>query len=106
MRAPGPCMRASDQWMCELDNRIMDHLAATARSSPAAMATGPLADATRALIDERCRILARVGFLVLTDGGTYELTTMGLRYLDGELDPTLLGMRATNRDSSGPSRQR
>jgi hypothetical protein len=68
----------------------MDHLAARARSSTAAMAAGPLADATRELIDERRRVLARVGFLVLTDGGTYELTTMGLRYPDEDLDPALL----------------
>jgi hypothetical protein len=44
--------------MCALDDRIMDHLAATARSSTAAMAAGPLADATCELIDERCRILS------------------------------------------------
>lgn len=31
-------MRASGQWLCALDDRIMDHLAATARTSPAAMA--------------------------------------------------------------------
>jgi len=98
-------MRASGQWMCALDDRIMDHLVATARSSPAAMAAGPLADATRALINERCRLLAGVGFLVLTYGGTYELTTMGLRYLDGELDPSLLGGRPTDRDGSGWSRR-
>jgi hypothetical protein len=91
--------------MCALDDRIMDHLAARARSSPAAMAAGPLADATRELIDERCRILARVGFLVLTYGGTYELTTVGVRYLDGDLDPTLLGSRSTDRDGPAPSRR-
>jgi hypothetical protein len=34
-------------------------------------------------------------------GGTYELTTMGLRYLNGELNPALLGGRAT--ESKGPS---
>jgi hypothetical protein len=98
-------MRASGQWLCALDDRIMDHLAATARSSPAAMAAEPLADVTRELIDERCRILARVGFLVLTYGGTYELTMMGLRYLDGELDPTLLKNRATDREGLSSNRQ-
>jgi hypothetical protein len=84
--------------MCPLDDRIMNHLAEAACSSPAAMAVEPLADATRERIDERCRILARVGFLVLTYGGTYELTTMGLRYLDGEVDPKLLGDGGGTRD--------
>jgi hypothetical protein len=55
------------------------------------MAAGPLADATRALIDERCRLLAGVGFLVLTYIRTYELTKMGLRYLDGDLIPLFSG---------------
>jgi hypothetical protein len=70
------------------------------------MAAGPLADVTRALIDERCRILARIAFLVLTYGATYELTTMGLRYLDGEIDPELLRSQSTDSNSSALDRRR
>jgi hypothetical protein len=46
----------------------------------------------------------RVGFLVLTYRGTSELTALGLRYLDGDLDPALLGSPSTVRD--GPDRSR
>jgi hypothetical protein len=91
--------------MCPLDDRIMNHLAEAACSSPAAMAAGPLLDASCERIDRRCRLLARVGFLVLTYGGTYELTTMGLRYLDGELDPSLSGRRPTDPDGPAPGRR-
>lgn len=80
----------------------MDHLAAKARSSPAVMAAGPLANATRERVNERCSLFARAGILVLTDTGTYELTTMGLRHFDGELDPTLFGSRATGRNGPAP----
>jgi len=101
-RARCLCLR---QWLCAPDDRIVDHLAVTARPSPAAMAAGPLAAATRESIDERCRILARVGFLVVTDGGVYERTTMGLRSLDGEVALALLGSGSTDRDGPPPSRQ-
>ncbi len=67
----------------------MDYLAATARTSPAAMAAGPLADATRELTDERCRLLARVGFIAPLHGDADEITGLGERYLKGEVNAAL-----------------
>ena len=74
--------------MCTLDDRIMDHLAATARSSPAAIAAGPPADVTRELIAERCRLLARVGFIAPLHGDAYEITGLGERSDSTSRPPT------------------
>lgn len=61
--------------------------------------------ASEGRLAERCRLLSRVDFLVLTYQRAYELTTMGLRYLDWDLDPTLPGSRSTNPDGPAPSRR-
>lgn len=78
--------RKSAEWMALLDDRILEHLSEEPWSSASLMAARPEFRASRARIAERCRLLARVELLAPIYGDTFELTTLGQGYLDGEVD--------------------
>lgn len=81
-------MRRSAPWMCQLDERIIEHLHDEPWTSPHTMAAAFRATATKAKIRERCEVLSEAGLIgPLWEGaGLYELTTSGRLYLEGQLD--------------------
>ena len=81
--------RKSGQWMQQLDERILEHLAEDGWSTP----TMIVADrrfrdlqASKARVRERCRELAERELVEPIHSEMYEITTWGLAYLRGDLD--------------------
>ncbi|MFT4921030.1 MAG: hypothetical protein ACI8XM_000223 [Haloarculaceae archaeon] len=74
--------------MCPLDERILETLKEESWSSPAMLATQFDFTASSGRIRERCKLLARVGFVdfPLDDTDFVEITTRGKLYLDGEVN--------------------
>lgn len=50
------------------------------------MASMSAFDATEGILSDRCKMLADAGLLAPIHGETYELTTWGRLYLEGEID--------------------
>lgn len=72
--------------MEQVDDRILEHIAEDGWSTPSVMASRPEFDATEGILSDRCKMLTYAGFLAPIHGRTYELTTWGQLYLDGEID--------------------
>ena len=86
------CMRKSAPWMCKLDERILEHLDDEPWSSPTVMASlVGFQFASERRLAERCRVLARVGFIGPLHGDAYEITGLGERYLDCEVNAAHYG---------------
>ena len=80
-------------WMDVLDERILEYLDGVHWSDATLMSRFGGVEATPERVDERCRVLARLGYVEpALDGGNPEETTMwelgywGKRYLAGEVD--------------------
>jgi len=78
--------RRSATWMEQIDDRILEHMDDEPWSSPSVMASLTEFSASRARLAERCRLLADAGLIAPVTSETYEITTWGMRYLDGEID--------------------
>lgn len=78
--------RKSDDWMEQLDERVLEHLADEGVSTPRVMASRRGFGASEPRVAERCRMLADAGFVAPVSDRTYEITTWGLRYLSGQVD--------------------
>jgi len=86
-------IRRSGDWMCLLDDRLLEAVAALGPISVQALASRRGLNAPVRVISTRLRLLADVGLVApLGDlpGRTWEITTWGVRYLQGELDAELL----------------
>ncbi|APW99377.1 hypothetical protein CHINAEXTREME_17070 [Halobiforma lacisalsi AJ5] len=78
--------RHSASWMEQLDDRILEHLDEEPWSSVSVMASRSCFRASKARIRERCQMLARAGLIAPVHHDMYEITTWGIRYLEGEID--------------------
>lgn len=89
-------MRRSADWMHQLDERIIEHLADTGWATPATMKHEFCFTASTDRIRERCRALQDAGLVapVVRDSEMFELTVVGMLYLDGELDAGTLSRRS------------
>jgi hypothetical protein len=72
-------VRKASEWMCPLDERILETLDEESWSSPAMLAARFDFTASRGRIRERCKLLARVGFVDFSfdDTDFVEITTRG-----------------------------
>lgn len=89
-------MRRSADWMHQLDERIIEHLDDDGWATPATMAREFCFTASEERIEERCRALQDAGLVapIMHDGDMFELTVVGMLYLDGELDAGTLPRRS------------
>jgi hypothetical protein len=81
-------MRRSADWMHQLDERIMELLQRDGWATPATMAREFCFTASEDRIKGRCAVLQDVGFVapIIQDEDMFELTVVGMLYLDGDLD--------------------
>jgi hypothetical protein len=91
-------MRRSAEWMSQLDERIIEHLDDddSGWATPATMAREFCFTASEDRIEERCRALQDAGLVapLYPDGEMFELTVVGMLYLDGDLDAETLPRRS------------
>lgn len=75
-------------WMVTLDERIIEYVAEEPLASPGLMSVVISVEASERRIRERCRMLADAELIapISEDFEMYEVTSEGMRYLDGELD--------------------
>ena len=80
--------RLPADWMCTLDERIIEYVAEDSLASPSLMTTAIQFDATRRRIRERCEMLTDAGLIapISDDAQLFEVTREGQRYLAGDLD--------------------
>ncbi|WP_199710169.1 winged helix-turn-helix domain-containing protein [Halosegnis longus] len=80
--------RTPAEWMCTLDERIIEYVAEDSLASPRLMASAMQFNATRRRIRERCQMLTDAGLIapISDDAQMYEVTREGQRYLEGDLD--------------------
>lgn len=91
-------MRKSGQWMQQLDERILEHLAEDGWSTPKMIASDRRfrdLQPSEARVQERCRELTERELIEPVHTEMYEITTWGLAYLRGDLDAEML-RRYTN----------
>ena len=85
--------RKSAEWLCHLDERIMERLDEAEGPLTPWMIADDLGAPTRRRVDERCRVLARAGFVQmdrrLALDNKFTLTGWGRLYLEGEVDAGL-----------------
>lgn len=76
------------QWMCTLDERLIEFVAEEALASPGLIASAMPVEASKQRIRERCSMCAEAGLIApySEDAEIYEVTGEGQRYLSGELD--------------------
>jgi hypothetical protein len=79
-------MRKNAYWMKQQDDRILEYIDAEGFSSPSLIATEDSIDISEGHIEERLLMLWYAGFVAQLWSDTYELTSEGRRYLDGDLD--------------------
>lgn len=81
-------VRKASKWMCPLDERILEALDEESWSSPGMLSAQFDFTASKGRIRERCKLLARVGFVSFPfdDTDVVELTTRGKQYLEGEVN--------------------
>lgn len=81
-------VRQSAGWMQQLDDRVLEFLDEEEPAAPGVMASKPRVDATRRQIRERFEVLADAGLAapIGPKAKTFELTTWGKLYLEGEID--------------------
>lgn len=72
--------------MQQLDDRILEHLNEEPWSSPSVMESLPRLRGSKRRIRERCEVLASAGLIAPVHGEMYEITTWGMRYLEGKID--------------------
>ena len=80
--------RQPAEWMCNLDERILEHLDREGWATPRHIERTFSMDASEGRARERFEMLATVGLVgpLFEDSKMYELTGEGQRYLDGGLD--------------------
>jgi DNA-binding transcriptional ArsR family regulator len=80
--------RKSAEWMCPLDERIMEYLRNERWGTPALIHRETAMLASRRRVFERLKVLEEAGLVArLYSGGImFELAGEGQRYLCGELD--------------------
>lgn len=76
--------RRSAEWMEQTDDRILEHIYEEGWSTPTIMANS--FDAPKGILSDRCKMLWQAGFISPIHEEMYELTTWGMRYLEGEID--------------------
>ncbi len=90
MRKPD---RKSGCWMKLLDERIMERLDEAEQPLTPWMISEDLGSPSRRRVDERCRVLARAGFIQVSRrfalDDQFTVTGWGRLYLDGEVDADL-----------------
>lgn len=81
-------IRRPAEWMCPLDERIVEFVAQEPLASPRLMASVFDFFASRDRIQERCKMLSDAGLIApfSDDFEMYEVTGAGQRYLEGNLD--------------------
>ncbi|WP_435362770.1 hypothetical protein [Haloarchaeobius sp. DYHT-AS-18] len=73
--------------MKKIDDRILEHLNETSWATPHSMSYEPeFRYASERRIAERCWMLAHADMIAPMAERTYEITTWGQLYLDGEID--------------------
>ena len=89
-------MRRSAEWMSQLDERIIEHLDDEGWASASTMHRSFCFSASEARIRERCRELSDAGLIapIYRRATMYELTAVGMLYLDGDLDAGTLPRRS------------
>jgi len=92
-REPRPRLeRRSADWLCHLDERIMECLDESAEALTPWMIAQDLGAPTERRVDERCRVLAQAGFVQMTRrtiDDKFTITGWGRLYLEGEVDAGL-----------------
>jgi len=78
-------MRPRIEWMTQADERILEFLQEKdIVASPSVIAAN--IDYTNEYISRRCRQLAEAGLLQRIDSSNYRLTSVGERFLSGDID--------------------
>jgi predicted transcriptional regulator len=80
--------RQPANWMCNLDERILEHLDRERWATPRHIERTFSMNASKGRASERLRMLSEAGLVGAMFEGSrmYELTREGQRYLDGDLD--------------------
>lgn len=80
--------RQPAEWMCNLDERIMEHLESEGWATPRHIERTFSMNASEGRARERLRMLSFAGLVgpLFEDSRMYELTGEGQRYLAGDLD--------------------
>ena len=90
LRSKPRLKRQSADWLCHLDERILEHLDSADEPLTAWQLAHDLRSPTRRRVVERCRVLAHAEFAVVLprDGlaNKYDITGWGQRYLEGGID--------------------
>ena len=84
-------MRRHADWMTQTDERVLEYLRENGNFPPSAIRDGLVEisediDYHQSHIGRRCRALDDHGLVENVGGGTYSITDLGKRYLDGEFD--------------------
>ena len=83
-------LRKMSQWMCSVDERILERLDDADEPVTAWQLAHNLETPTRRRVRERCHVLAQAGFAVLIPrdplNEQYDITGCGQRYLLGEIN--------------------
>lgn len=84
--------RKQAEWMCTLDERIIEILATESLASPRHLETVINFNASKERITEECQMLSVAGLIapICKGADMYEITSEGLRYLDGDLNAEYL----------------
>lgn len=80
--------RQPAEWMCTLDERILEHLQREGWSTARIIERATSMNASRERVTERLLMLTDAGLVapIFEDSKMYELTGEGQRYLLGKLD--------------------
>ena len=80
--------RKSAEWMCPLDERIMEYLSNERCGTPSLIHSETVMLASRRRVFERLKMLEDAGLVVriYEEGIMFELSGEGQRYLSGDLD--------------------
>lgn len=78
--------RKTAAWQQLLDDRVLEYVAEHGWATPGILVRCADVHASEARVRERCAMLHYAGLLAVVHGETYELTSLGQRYLDGDLD--------------------
>ena len=81
-------IRRNASWQERLDERILEVLDDESWSTPSVMVLDVPIEATKAQIQDRCKVLADAGLIAIEpdDGWMIHLKTRGKLYLEGEVD--------------------
>jgi hypothetical protein len=84
-------MRQDAEWMCQLDERILEHLDDDTWSTARLLSQHFRSTCSVNRIESRCVALADAGLVApVRDGSSmFEITTIGRLYLKGEIDADL-----------------